>query len=172
MSSATSSNTPPSGTGSTRGGKGPPTPPPHLLLREDTMRSRTMLREFLLAALLLAGATALIAATGLDLALERRFFLAGNGWGLGEVNPWRALYRYGVFPVYFLAAAALALLVAGLFWERAVPCRKAALFCLLLLALGPGLLVNVCFKDHWGRPRPRQMQLFGGDRSFYQVWER
>ena len=24
-------------------------------------------------------------------------------------------------------------------------------------ALGPGLVVNVLFKDHWGRPRPREV---------------
>jgi lipid A 4'-phosphatase len=136
------------------------------------MRTRIILRDFLLALALLAGATALCAATGLDLDLERRFYLVGAGWGLTEVNPWRFLYHYGVFPAYLLAGSALALLVAGFFWAGAYPWRKSALFLVLLMALGPGLLVNSVFKDHWGRPRPRQMQSFGGDRQFHQVWER
>ena len=136
------------------------------------MRAKIMLRDFLLALALLAGATALCAATGLDLAMERRFYLEGAGWGLTEINPWRFLYHYGVLPAYLLAGAALLVLLAGFFWARAYPLRRSALFLVLLLALGPGLLVNTVFKDHWGRPRPRQMQVFGGDRQFHEVWER
>jgi len=136
------------------------------------MRTRAMLRDFLLALVLLAGATALCSATGLDLALERRFYLALPNWGLGELNPWRFLYHYGVIPAYLLVGGALALLIAGCFWARAYPFRRSALFLVLMMALGPGLLVNSVFKDHWGRPRPRQMQVFGGDRQFHEVWER
>lgn len=33
-------------------------------------------------------------------------------------------------------------------------------------ALGPGLMVNVVLKDHWGRPRPRTVDLFGGKLPF------
>lgn len=136
------------------------------------MRSRTMARDFLLAFLVLALTTALLAATGLDLALERRFYSDGVGWALGDLNPWRFLYHFGVWPAYLMSAAALALLVAGFFWAKVYPFRRTALFLVLLMALGPGLLVNAVFKDHWGRPRPRQMQLFGGDRPFHQPWER
>jgi membrane-associated phospholipid phosphatase len=31
---------------------------------------------------------------------------------------------------------------------------------------GPGLLVNVFLKEHWGRPRPGSTDLFGGDLPF------
>ena len=34
---------------------------------------------------------------------------------------------------------------------------RAAVFLLLSLALGPGLLVNTVLKDHWGRARPAQI---------------
>ena len=30
------------------------------------------------------------------------------------------------------------------------------------MAIGPGLIVNLGFKDHWGRPRPYQTQDFNG----------
>jgi lipid A 4'-phosphatase len=136
------------------------------------MRTRIILRDFLLALALLAGATALIAATGLDLALESRFYQAGKGWSLTDLNPWYGLYHYGIIPAYLLCGGALALLVAGYFRAAAVRWRRSALFLVLLMALGPGLLVNMVFKDHWGRPRPRQMLVFGGDRPFHQVWER
>ena len=136
------------------------------------MRAKLVLREFLLTLALLAGATALCAATGLDLALERRFYLVGSGWGLADLDPWYSLYHYGVIPAYLLCGGGLALLLAGFFRAKALPWRRSALFLVLMMALGPGLLVNVVFKDHWGRPRPRQMQIFGGDRQFHQPWER
>ncbi|TWI68166.1 lipid A 4'-phosphatase [Desulfobotulus alkaliphilus] len=40
------------------------------------------------------------------------------------------------------------------------------LFALLLLVLGPGLVVNFIFKDHWGRARPVQIESFGGKALF------
>lgn len=35
--------------------------------------------------------------------------------------------------------------------------RKFAATVLLALAIGPGLMVNLAFKDNWGRPRPYQV---------------
>lgn len=40
--------------------------------------------------------------------------------------------------------------------------RRYGLFILLSVVLGPGLLVNGVLKDHWGRPRPRQVLELGG----------
>ena len=38
------------------------------------------------------------------------------------------------------------------------------------LILGPGVLVNSVFKEHWDRARPRQIQEFGGDKQFTPAW--
>jgi len=43
---------------------------------------------------------------------------------------------------------------------------KAWIFLLLCLVVGPGLLANVVFKDHWGRARPRSVEIFGGTKPF------
>jgi len=43
---------------------------------------------------------------------------------------------------------------------------KACVFLLLSLLIGPGLMANVVFKDHWGRARPRDVELFGGTKPF------
>lgn len=43
---------------------------------------------------------------------------------------------------------------------------KKIIYLLLVLALGPGLTVNVIFKDHWGRPRPSKIKQFGGANEF------
>jgi len=37
---------------------------------------------------------------------------------------------------------------------------------LVVLAIGPGLVVNGILKEHWGRARPRDVTEFGGDRRF------
>jgi lipid A 4'-phosphatase len=39
-------------------------------------------------------------------------------------------------------------------------------FLLVILGVGPGLVANVMFKDHWGRARPRTVVEFGGTKHF------
>jgi membrane-associated PAP2 superfamily phosphatase len=39
------------------------------------------------------------------------------------------------------------------------------------LAVGPGLLVNASLKEHYGRPRPRQVTEFGGSKQFHPLGE-
>lgn len=137
------------------------------------MPAKETLREFLVPVAILAICTALIAVSGLDLTLEGHFYQQGV-WVGRALNPWRFLYRFGVLPAYLCGGAALVVLVAGYFSARASALRKSALFLVLLLALGPGLVVNTIFKNHWGRPRPAQLQVFGGAEKmpFHQVWER
>ena len=48
--------------------------------------------------------------------------------------------------------------------------RSSATFILLVLLLGPGLMVNLVFKDQWGRARPAQILQFGGERQFTPAW--
>jgi membrane-associated PAP2 superfamily phosphatase len=67
-------------------------------------------------------------------------------------------------------------LVAVLLFKIAVPWRQTLvppsdiLFILSTLAVGPGLIVNLILKDHWGRPRPWRVDVFGGDQPFVGVW--
>ena len=100
----------------------------------------------------------LIVVPGIDLAASHAFYTPGSGFShsaiLGAVH---ANLRYFVIAVAVMAAVAL---VA---WPRR---RRAALYLLLALALGPGLLVNTVFKDHWGRARPVQVVEFGGTQKF------
>lgn len=41
-----------------------------------------------------------------------------------------------------------------------------AIYLLLALIVGPGLVVNTVFKDHWGRARPHQLEVFAGSAKF------
>jgi len=74
----------------------------------------------------------------------------------------------------------LLLLVGGIyFWlpdilgvvpTRLKRWRRPALFVMLALVVGPGLLVNSVFKEQWGRARPSQIQEFGGKAEFTPAW--
>jgi membrane-associated PAP2 superfamily phosphatase len=138
------------------------------------MLHRRTAQDFLLPLALLLAGTALIAATGLDLTLEGHFYRPGLGWAGREGQPWRFLYDYGRLPGYLLGAGGGILFGASYISPAARAWRKQALFLVLLLALGPGLLVNTVFKEHWGRPRPSHLQVFGGveQKAYHQVWER
>src|SRR5579864_8490737 len=67
--------------------------------------------------------------------------------------------------------------VAALLLKLLLPRRRllmsgrAIVFLISTLALGPGLLVNVGLKDHWGRPRPIDVAQFGGDQHFVAWWD-
>jgi lipid A 4'-phosphatase len=53
---------------------------------------------------------------------------------------------------------------------RYLPARTAAYLTTAYL-LGPGLLVNVILKSHWGRPRPAEVIEFGGALPFVNWWD-
>ncbi len=131
---------------------------------------RKVVIDFLVPLLVLLIATVLLAVTHADIRLESLFYQPGKGWVHTDDNPWAFLYRYGALPGLIMGAVAAAVLLASFTSHRAYPYRKAALFFVLLLALGPGLLSSV-FKDYWGRPRPRQVEAFGGEQKFLQVWQ-
>jgi membrane-associated PAP2 superfamily phosphatase len=48
---------------------------------------------------------------------------------------------------------------------------RAAMFLVLTLALGPGILANVILKDHWARTRPVDVKQFGGTDRFTAWWD-
>lgn len=48
---------------------------------------------------------------------------------------------------------------------------RAALFLVVTLALGPGVLANLILKDHWGRARPIDTTELGGSYRFTAWWD-
>ena len=51
-----------------------------------------------------------------------------------------------------------------------VPPAKT-LFILATLAIASGIIANLIFKDLWGRPRPVNVDVFGGDLPFIAAWQ-
>jgi lipid A 4'-phosphatase len=126
--------------------------------------------EILFVLMFLTAVTVLIARTGVDLTLSSYFYQAG-GWPIGKHFPWKLLYRMDGYPAFAIALFGLCAACYGSFKSQKHPWRYQGIFLILLLALGPGLLVNTVFKNHWGRPRPCEIVQFGGTKQFHQPWQ-
>ena len=144
---------------------------PILELLRGLMR-KTFLKDFLILGLILLILTIIFCATNLDIAIESCFYSPEKGWFLRNVNPWDFLYHYGNIPGLVLASAGLIGFIFSFSYRKAAKYRRAALFLSLVMALGPGLVVNTTFKHYWGRPRPRQIQDFGGRQKYLPVWQK
>ncbi len=106
-----------------------------------------------------------------DLTVQRRFFDSGQGgWFQAKSPVWSALYHFGVWPAIFGVLAALAVFALSFRLPRLAPWRKVAAYFVLCMLVGPGILINAGFKDHWGRPRPRDVEPFGGKFAHERVW--
>ncbi len=125
-----------------------------------------------LAAILavLSVVTIMLALLDADITVSSRFHIDGR-WPIGELFPWKFLYWLDRKPAILIASVGLAAALIGFFKKRMRSFLGPGLFLVLLLAIGPGLFVNAIFKDHWGRPRPREIQQFGGTRQFQQPWQ-
>jgi lipid A 4'-phosphatase len=115
----------------------------------------------------------LIVVPGIDLGVSRLFFLpdANNGAGgfawsgapAAELGHW--LVQRG--SLVLGAGLVLAFLYCAIRLRRLGGLGSVQwLFLVLALVVGPGLVVNMLFKDEWGRARPSQIQEFGGTRQF------
>jgi lipid A 4'-phosphatase len=118
----------------------------------------------------LAGLTVLFWLTDLDIKILSRFFVPGAGWTHAERQPWPFLYNYGTIPAQSIQWLSVAVIIASLRLRRLKPYRLSAVFFVLVMIVGPGLLVNTTFKQHWGRPRPLDVQQFGGEKTFRHAW--
>lgn len=126
--------------------------------------------EIWMALVLLIITTGVLAHAGADLGVSALFYQHGS-WPIGEQFPWKLLYKIDRNPAVLLAVGWLVVIVVGYYragWQK---WRRAGIFMVLLLILGPGLLVNSAFKEHWGRPRPREVVEFGGQKQFLQPWQ-
>lgn len=138
-----------------------------------------MNRIGLLIALGIAAVTGLLFGfyPDLDLRIARIFHTYvdanNNAFALRLNTPLMIARDAGLWVGTLLITPVLAALAIKLFLPRRkllVPGR-AILFLTVTLAVGPGLLVNVLLKDHWGRPRPIDVTQFGGTEHFVAWWD-
>ena len=103
----------------------------------------------------------------IDIWIQSQFFESEKGgWHLQNQPFWKAIYTYGIFPGILVASVSLFAVAVSYWNEKFTRLRKPALFLIFSLLLGPGILVNLIFKDHYGRPRPREIFEFGGTEPY------
>lgn len=109
---------------------------------------------------------------GIDLWMSGLFYDPELGFPLSRIGALTALREFG----HWLMIAVVIALFTALVIKLAQPIRptpfqpRYIVFLLSALAIGPGLIVNVVLKEHWGRPRPDAIDIFGGDAPFVTVW--
>jgi lipid A 4'-phosphatase len=129
---------------------------------------------FVLVALAVLTGLVFAIAPGIDLAVAGYF----HRLAVHDTMP-RLFRAIGVLrtlePVVTMLAVAPAVgvLLVKLFWpgRATIMPARAALFLIVSLVLGPGLLVNTVLKDHWARPRPGMVANFGGEMTFRPWWD-
>lgn len=131
---------------------------------------RYWLPELIALILLAVGTIILFTSTNLDISSLHPFYQQSfsDPWSRGNEPLWSLLYRSAPWVTGSLAVVGTVLVVIGLLRDGSKNVRVYGFFILLCVAIGPGLIVNVALKDHWGRPRPRQIIEFGGKFTYVQ----
>jgi lipid A 4'-phosphatase len=120
------------------------------------------------AAILAATLLLLLLVPQIDLWVSSWFYVPQRGFVLRDWAPTAFIYHMAswiplAIGLVVVVAAAWLFLMQRPLWRFD---RKALLFIVLSIVLGPGLLANTILKDHWGRARPLQIEAFGGPRHF------
>lgn len=115
----------------------------------------------LLAVLLIAPFT-----PWLDLSLSHYFYDKGNDAASHfTTSPFiEFMYAYGYWIPNLFAASGVILLMFKK-W------RNSGLVILLTFIMGAGLVTSALLKEYWGRPRPKQVEEFGGTQNYRPFWK-
>lgn len=130
------------------------------------MTHRFALIAFVIAALLF------VLFPQIDLWFTGLFYDPQAGFVWQHSKALRVLYKTVPYIGWATAVALCVFIVLG-FVQRRGPLRayrKGALYLLLVLFLGPGVVVNELIKAHSGRARPSYSQPFGGPKAFTRAF--
>jgi len=103
----------------------------------------------------------------LDMEMSGAFYQEGV---FASHSFWDAVYTYAIWPAWAVTGLALMGLILSL-TQSYHSWRRPSLFLVLTFALGAGVIINDVLKEHWGRPRPRQVIEFGGLQPFRPYYQ-
>lgn len=98
-----------------------------------------------------------------DLEISRHAF---QGESFSTHPFFQFFYDWGEYPALTVAVGSLVLLLGSFFSKKGSKWRIPALYLLLTFVVGSGLITNAILKEYWGRPRPKQVEEFGGEHTF------
>ncbi|MEM8575849.1 MAG: phosphatase PAP2 family protein [Pseudomonadota bacterium] len=134
-----------------------------------------MARRWLLATLAVGLLVGLVFAVfpGIDLWAASLFYDAKTGkFPMARSEDWEAVRNLAYWVPYLLVAPSLFVLIRKFVFPRTkmIIAPSVALFLVGTFIAGPGILTNMVLKDNWGRPRPHQVEQFGGKADFEPWW--
>ena len=101
-----------------------------------------------------------------DLWVSGLFWQPETGFALDSNPIVQWIYVVFRYMPHFLIPALLLLLALPWLKKSLVSSRNYTGFLLVVLLVGPGIIVHPILKDNWDRPRPRDIQQFGGELTF------
>lgn len=107
--------------------------------------------------------------SNLDMQVARLFYHpedTANQWPLSHQPLWQLLFHAAPVISGVLLLGSILVLALARYSPRLARNRSHALFVLLSVLLGPGLVINGILKNDWGRPRPHHVQTLGGDMQY------
>jgi lipid A 4'-phosphatase len=137
---------------------------------------RPMNRTGLMIALVVALVAGLVFGIwpDLDLKLAALFYDPGKNGFWRSSDPTLSFLRdASTWLIALIAAPAVIAIAMKLVFPQKplLVSGRAVVLMLVTLALAPGLVANVVFKEHWGRPRPIEVGEFKGDEHFRPWWD-
>lgn len=102
----------------------------------------------------------------MDLNLARHFYLSDNHFSLNQLQWPEQVRQLQNIIIYLFVAFLLLGFIVKVIKPRSKLRVKFLLYCLIVFVLVPGALVNGVFKNHFHRPRPRQVLQLGGSMQF------
>jgi lipid A 4'-phosphatase len=103
-----------------------------------------------------------------DVMISGLFYAGGQGFPLAQNHFFQTLQNIAFYGARALGVLLLIGVVFTFITKKTMATlpTKSWLFLFLVLLIGPGLVANLVFKDHWGRARPREIVEFGGIQKF------
>ncbi len=129
--------------------------------------------ELIILLILTLAVVILFRDNSLDLRFAHFFYHPENikdPWFEAHDLLWNFFYHAAPWFTGALLLGSLSVLLLAQFKPEFKKLRVYAIYVLLTVMLGPGLMVNSIFKPYWGRPRPREVIELGGRyeyRTFY-----
>ncbi|MCB1442380.1 MAG: phosphatase PAP2 family protein [Methyloceanibacter sp.] len=109
----------------------------------------------------------------IDLKVAALFFDGKTSkFPISRDESWNTVRNLAYWVPYLLVAPSVFVLIRKLVFPRTkmIIAPSVALFLVGSFIAGPGVLTNLVLKDNWGRPRPNQVEEFGGKAGFEPWW--
>lgn len=106
----------------------------------------------------------------MDLATSHYFFDPASGQ-FSSHPFFHFFYVWGLLPGQVFGIGAILLFMLSYLATQFKQWRKPALQVILTIAIGAGFITHTLLKENWKRPRPKQVEQFGGTETFNHFYQ-